>query len=262
MRNGSVGSMAAERRQQHFIQTRFNVYNELTKVVCPTDESYRAWCVRRAELFLAVTLPSVLGQSRKDFEWLVYFDVQRNPAVEQVLDALAPHGHIHPIFYDGRDRHPWDLIARARVGVAARILEDTEVVITTKLDSDDGLHRDYARVIANRARRLPLEVIGEGVALNCSFGALLVDGRFYAFPYEHNPYLALVEVIGKPLRTAMTLQHHKVHERVPVTQLLHRHPLWLQVIHEQNAFNEARRGLLELKDAAALKRMFNISPAP
>lgn len=253
--------MAAERRQQHFLQTRFNLYLALRETVCPTEESYQAWCAERAELFLAVTLPSVLQQTNQDLDWLVYFDVERNAAVDRVLEALEPHPRIHPIFYDGRGRHPTELIGRARLGVAARTDEGTEVVVTTKLDSDDGLHQDYVEVIGARARRLALTDIASGVALNCTFGALMVGGRFFAFPYDHNPYLALVEVVGTPMRTAMTIQHHQVHRRVPVTQVIHGQPLWLQVVHSRNAFNKARVGLLELAESPALGAMFGLTPA-
>lgn len=255
------GAVAARRGQQHFIQSRFNLYLALREKVCPTEESYRAWCARRANLFLDVTLPSMLGQSSQAFEWLVYFDVERNPPVERVLDALALHPNIHPLFFDGRDRGPWDLIGRARLGVAARTVSDTEVVVTTKLDTDDALHRDYVRVIGTHSRRLSLDEIGSGVALNCSYGAQLAAGRFFAFPYEHNPYLALVEAVGTPMRTAMTLQHHKIHERVAVKQLLHPQPLWLQVIHERNAYNRPRRRLLEFADRAAVGAMFGLTPS-
>jgi hypothetical protein len=256
--------------QQHFIQSRFNLHLALQSKVCPTEESYLEWCARRAELFLDITLPSMLAQSSQAFEWLIYFDVERNPPVERVLAALAPHANIHPMFFDCRGRHPWELVGHARIGVAERTSPGTEVVLTTKLDTDDALHRDYVRVLNHRARQLGREEIGDGLAVNCDYGVQLVGGRLLAYLYGANPFLTMVEYVRTPtgdalnfdlLQTAMTILHYKVHESFPVDHFLYRQPLWLQTIHEANAFNEEIAGLLELAEPAAVGELFGITPA-
>ncbi len=255
-------------RQQHFIQSRFNLLLDIRSKACPTEESYQEWCIRRADLFLDITLPSVLNQSSGAFEWLIYFDVDRNPPVERVLAALAPHENIHPMFFDCRGRHPWDLVGHARIGVAERTSPGTEVVLTTKLDTDDALHHDFVRVLNHQARQLSREEIGNGLTINCDYGAQLVQGRFLAYLYGANPFLTLVEYARTPtgdalnfdlLKTAMTIQHYKVHEGLLVKHLLHKQPLWVQTIHEANAFNQAQDGLLELADPEAVAALFSIT---
>jgi hypothetical protein len=242
---------------QTFVQTKFNVRIRLSERV----PDWTAWCDQRAQLFLDVTLPSMLGQTDEGFEWLIYFDPVRTDPVERVLSELRAHPHIHALFYDGRGKTPWHLMGRARMGVAARVTEATRFVITIKLDSDDGLHREYISSIGALASQLTDEEIGNGIALNFTNGALLFDGQFFAFAYPHSPYLALVEPVGEPL-TAMTIQHHKVHTRMPVRQLSHPEPMWLQVIHGSNAFNRPRIGMRSLAEPERVAGMFSLGHVP
>jgi hypothetical protein len=246
-----VSKPLAGLRFRQFVQTRFNVRIDLSHGV----EDWRAWCDHRAEVFLDVTLPSMLGQSSQQFDWLVYFDTERFDSTERVLAALEPHSNVHPLFYDGRGKTSWDLMGRARLGVSVRA-SDAEVVVTTKLDSDDALNRTYVERVAEQVGRLEREEVGSGLALNFTLGALLVEGRFFAFEYPHSPYLALVEPVGEPV-TAMTIQHHRVHTRFPVRQIAVAEPMWLQVVHDRNRFNSARRGLAEYPDPPAIARLFS-----
>ena len=244
-------------RVQMFVQTQFNLRIKRSDGV----DDWDGWCAQRAELFLDVTLPSMLGQTYEGaFDWLVYFDPVRSPPIERVLAELAPHAHIHAVSFDGREKTSWDLRGRARLGVSVRVRPGTEYVVSTKLDSDDGLHRDYLRVMSGCAAKVSSEEIGSGMALNFTDGVLLVEGQYLAFPYEHSPYMALVEPVGEPL-TAMTVVHHRIHRRMPVRQIAHPEPMWLQVVHDRNTCNRMRPGLIPFPHPENLPAMFSLNRA-
>ncbi len=203
----------------HFLVTRFNV-----RSFYHAGEPTEAWLRERLDLFLTYCLPSVAGQSSRRFRWLVFFD-DRTPAwFRELIDAAA--GEVfEPVYVSGYFDHR--TVSR-EVGLRAT----APFTITTRLDNDDAVARDFIGVIQQQFADQDLQFI------NLTSGAQLAEGRYYLRPYTKNPFLSLIERNEGDLRTVMVEHHYRIDEAGPVQNIRTRHPLWLQVVHGGNVLNE------------------------
>lgn len=133
---------------RHFIITRFNLRNsgntrntdKLGNSVL-TDE----WLGHRVDLFMKFCFPSVVNQTCKDFLWLLYFDVTTNELVKQkFIDLEKTHSNLIKIkWVEGYD----DFIKQYCGDVISLCDNDHKYVITTRLDNDDIVHKDFIKKI-------------------------------------------------------------------------------------------------------------------
>lgn len=129
-------------KYKHFIITRFNLRSE--------DEGWRGvitdeWLDHRTGLFFKYCLPSVLNQTKTDFLWMIYFDITTpEPAKQKFIDLENSHGDLIKIFLvNGYN----DFSASYCNDIMNLLEKDTEYVITTRLDNDDIVHRDFIKKI-------------------------------------------------------------------------------------------------------------------
>jgi Putative rhamnosyl transferase len=144
---------------KHFVFTRLGIgiYNE-------------AWHEHRLDLFEAVTLPSMLQQSSKDFAWLVAIDsnmpLRSRARLGQLLQD-APHFHMVSI----------DITRMTNIVVgglasqfdycrdyimACGLIDDTrEVVITSRIDDDDAWNRDVVAIVNTEIKRRMVLIEGQ-----------------------------------------------------------------------------------------------------
>ena len=213
----------------HVLQTRFSLRASWGFDAFPLD-----WLEERLVLFDAYCLPSVAGQTCKDFLWQVYCDAETDASILDELEgrardlpqmqiALTGPGHDTPI------RH----VARA-----AR--EGDEAVVTTRLDSDDAISRGYIGAIQAHADDF-IESEGPTMLLNFPRGFQLdhETGRLFFDWMPRSSFHSLFERPGDELTTVLAGNHSKFHEIHPT---LHDDSIlaWLMVIHGGNVINTLR----------------------
>ena len=165
----------------HVILTRFNVrWDEALDG--PSIGTDPAWLENRFKLFERYCLPSVLGQSRSDFSWLLFFDHQTPEPYAQRARALADlHPNIHPIFCRSL---PNDFVSES---IVKTIPTEPEWLLTTRLDNDDGLHEDFV------ARVQDAQTLERSEVLNCPVGIILHGDRAYRLRHTSNAFISLSE---------------------------------------------------------------------
>lgn len=210
----------ADGQASHFVLTRFNV-RSFYHASEPTDE----WLRERLRLFRRYCLPALTGQSSSQFLWLVF------------LDDLSPHWFRQEIEKDARGRFETVYVTgdftSATVSDAVAARTDTPYILTTRVDNDDAVSRDFVQTIQKCFQRQDFEFI------NLVNGAQYAGGKAYLRPYTKNPFLSLVESVGAATPETVFVEHHyRVDERGPVRNVRTAHPMWLQVIHGGNVLNE------------------------
>ena len=204
----------------HFVLTRFNV-RSFYHASEPTDE----WLRERLRLFRQYCLPALADQSSAQFLWLVFVDDQSPQWFRHEIEKDA-RGRFEPVYVAGA--FTAETVSEA---VAART--DAPYVLTTRVDNDDAVARDFVQTIQSCFQRQDFEFI------NLVNGAQYADGRAYLRPYTKNPFLSLVEAAGTAAPETVFVEHHyRVDERGPVRNIRTAHPMWLQVIHGGNVLNE------------------------
>jgi hypothetical protein len=133
---------------KHFIITRFNLRRDTPEII--RDKSGNsvltdAWLSHRIALFSKYCLPSVANQTCKNFLWLIYFDAKTSDKVKQEnadLEKQYP-ALIQILYADGYN----DFLQRYCRDILSFCSDEVRYVITSRLDNDDIIHRDFVMKI-------------------------------------------------------------------------------------------------------------------
>ncbi|MCI0139987.1 putative rhamnosyl transferase [Arthrobacter bambusae] len=205
----------------HFLLTRFNARQGPAR-------AGDGWLRHRLELFEDLCLPSVRAQSSDSFRWLVFFDSERDQWFQREVDRLS-EGAFEPIWVDGA--LTTDLISDEVQGRSS-----SPWLITTRVDNDDAVAKDFIERIQHEFARQDFEFINFNSGLQ-----LAEDGAVFRWTDLSGPFISLIEkrsVDGAP-RTVHIDGHDKLTNYGNIRGL-DPHPMWLQMIHGKNLANEVR----------------------
>jgi len=215
----------------HLLLTRFNLRHGGAY-----DARYsEAWMTHRMAIFARWCLPSVQAQTVRDFRWLVFFDRVRSQPWGAEIARLAGLAPFEPVFLDD---------AGALVDAIAARAPGEGVLLTSRLDNDDVLHRDHVACVRGAAE--------EGLAAGASL-PLVIDvrtllwwdvagGCLRVIPHrEVSPYASLVEALapGATPRTVFAAPHNRLDRAFGPPRLVDGRVLTL--LHERNVANGLRR---------------------
>lgn len=198
-----------------FVLTRFNIHHDAT-----TAEG-DAWLRARVDLFERFTLPSMRAQTAPPDRWLIYcHSLAGSPAWFRERAATWDIPWLEPVWLPTLDQ------AELTATVFERLPEGAEQVITTRLDNDDAVARDFCQQIRAAAG-------AEREFINFPSGAQYADGKLYRRADPSSPFLSFVEPAGPGLATVYIVGHDRASEAAPVRQVA-THPMWMAVIHGRN----------------------------
>lgn len=227
---------------KHFIITLFNLK------IWKEDKTHRAtrtsdWLAQRFDLFERFCLPSVAGQTNQDFTWLCLFDKDTPAEMRQRIEGYRKRvPQLRPCFFSAEEAaeflsHEEVVNCRfIRRTVRSLLSADDQFVITSNLDNDDALSRDYvARVqqlfLADRRHTLYSFVWGMQY-----FVRLDAIVRMH---YPHNHFLTLVEEAQGDFHTVQYYGHASARKVLPNVDISDK-PYWLENVHGHNVSNELR----------------------
>ncbi len=208
----------------HIILTRFNV---------PTpgrEAEIRArtgWLERRFDIFAQYCLPAVAAQTARDFIWIIYFDTATPKPFRERIERCQQEFPFVALFRDSLP--PETVIADVR----AHMAPDAKRLLTTRLDNDDALARDFVARLQVVARDVP-----PGTALNFPDGVAWRDGWVFSARDESNPFASVVED-ARDFRTIWCKPHTLLAEAFTLRQI-EDGLAWVQVIHGENVTNRVK----------------------
>jgi hypothetical protein len=224
---------------KHFIITRFNVkqndWNNPDTLLLLNEN----WLKERFELFDTFCLPSVQAQTCKNFNWLVYFDIDTPAIYKEVIESYRK---LLPGFFPRFITDMSYLINSIREDITAELNDNTgrlnNVVITTRLDNDDLLHEDFIQIVQSLIRTKGLingiiDIPG-GYCLKVKPKPLVSTSTQFSNPFITyvEPYMSFTKLL-----TVMDKPHYEWDYSVK-TIFIEKKRLWMQMIHEKNAFNK------------------------
>lgn len=236
---------------QHFILTRFSV-----RASWAWQEFPREWLETRLDLFERFCLPTIAAQTDPAFRWLVYCDETTDEACLRRLRgyrADCPQLEV-TITAVGPGKHPIRILD-------SFVDEATEVAITTRVDSDDGLNVDVVRVAHDYLEPFVESRHSEWL-LNFPRGCkydTATQSPYHTY-LDNSPFHTLFERphVRRPIRSVMSGNHSRLHQQYPTHQ---DHSLvgWLQVIYGGNVRNHINP--LDIPaDLSILGKLFAVEP--
>jgi Putative rhamnosyl transferase len=193
---------ARPRGIEHFLLTNFNVRLGWTRDVHGRTTLTPEWMEHRWRLFETFCLPSVRCQTDPRFRWLVRFDPGTPEGHRRRFRELtAGMTNVTPLWR----AEPFG------AAVGALLDPSADVLLTTRLDNDDAIHRTaMARIRAAVGDARP-----EFLNFPEGFALLLTEGpsRMVRYTHHSNPFLSLVE------RVEITARARRACRELPVGPL-------------------------------------------
>jgi hypothetical protein len=213
---------------QHVILTRFNIPTEGAEAI---RRASPGWLEGRFDLFERFCLPSVKAQIEQDFTWVMYFDIATPERFKEKVRAYTQAcPNLRPYYGALAD------FAMPRILQSVRdFASPNDWILTSKLDCDDALARDYTKRVRGAARPGTREV------LNITDGYIYNGGRIFRQLHESNAFASASEGYDD-LKTIFGAWHTQLSLIAPVRQIPG--PGWLQVVHGQNVSNKVRGSLV------------------
>ena len=239
---------------QHFILTRFNLR------LWPHDKNGREngtseWLAHRFSIFERYCLPSLAGQTDGNFCWILLLDNGTPDEYRKRMEeykVMCPQ--MNPVYVaKEQGRHFADVF---RKEVAERTVADR--IITTYLDNDDCLARDFVKDVQERYASLPDHTFlsyADGYQLFSEFGLML------QIHYPRNHFMSVIEPRAG-LRTVYGYGSHYYIDRIPGARIefVNDSRLWCEVVHGRNMGNDAYFivGTQLVKDKNTVERAFSV----
>jgi len=214
---------------KHFIITRFNLRKDGWETTKNNEKLLTdSWLKERFDLFENYCFHSVKNQSNQNFKWFVFFDVNTpDEYVTKIQDYKDSYENFYPFFIDGMENYLPSIIEKINLNC------DQDYLITSRLDNDDSLHKNYVDEVQScfdSQDYLAIDIIDGYTLLTGEKSLLGLKKHLY------NPFISLIEK-KENYKTVWFREHtHWKYEKriLRVKNKL----LWLTVIHSKNKENE------------------------
>lgn len=213
----------------HVILTRFNIASPGREVAIRNSPG---WLDRRFGLFEQFCLPSIAGQTERNFHWLIYFDKDTPAEFRDRIERDRQIYNFTPRYVAMFDK------AMIADDVKALATPGEALIVTTRLDNDDALSNDFVAQVQAAAKDAPAQTV-----LNFTQGIAMRKGRLYTAADHSNPFTSLVERDLASVETIWAKPHHELGQKWKITQVARR-PVWLQVVHGENVINRIKGRLV------------------
>jgi len=141
---------------QHIVWTNFNLNLRNNQ----KEKDKAKWMNERLRIFETYYVPSVQNQTCKDFTWIVFFDEQIQ--ARDIAFSCDPKPIIETVDIDNTK-------AEILKTLKKHVQSDTDLLILSRIDSDNMIKNNYVQMLQDVARKEPL---GEVYAIDfpCGYG--------------------------------------------------------------------------------------------
>ncbi|MDI1255116.1 MAG: glycosyltransferase [Flavobacterium sp.] len=212
----------------HYLITRFNLRYEKWEFTknnesLLTDE----WMDDRMWLFESFCFPSVVAQTNKNFKWLLFFDTTTTEKFKlRIENLIQSYAHIELYYVDGMPSFLPETLS---------ILEKQKqhpYLITTRIDNDDTLHRNFIDEVQQQFDRQDFRLIDIISGYSLKIKPWMLGKKEHLF----NPFVSLIEKHEQP-KTVWSAAHTIWKKETRITRISDKR-LWLSIIHQKNKINE------------------------
>lgn len=217
----------------HYLITRFNVkVDGLGPEPFPASARTPDWEATRLQLFKQYCAATVNGQSNRNFTWLLCCDTSSSPALLDAIRNAIADGITHEILLvlDFAD-----MMQQLQLRCSST---ETDFVITTRLDNDDGISVNFIQTVQTNfteAHNTIINLLG-GVHYQQDKG-IFTHLRYSA----KNSFMSLIENKSAGIKTVLAFKHLTPGADKSIINLPVRFAFWM-TLHDQNAAQRINLG--------------------
>lgn len=215
---------------KHFIITRFNLRTvQWDKTKNNEDVLTKEWQKHRLQMFREFCFPSVVNQANQNFIWLVYFDTHSPDFIMKDIEKMKTEfKNFVPKFLDEMEL----IKTEVKTDMMKYFDQNTTHVITSRLDNDDAIQKNYVLEIQNAFDNQNICVVDPEIGICLQTTPTFLLSRYRT---TYSPFVSLIEKIEN-FRTVLSKSHNQWNEINSVRKITDS-IMWLQVIHGKNLFN-------------------------
>jgi hypothetical protein len=220
------------RNMEHLLITRFNLKGEdwatsKNGTVALSDD----WLTDRFALFEKYCFPSVKGQTVQAFKWIVLFDEDTPLKFKERIEKIAAsYSNFIPLYIQGMSA----LHASIKLYVRENVKD--AFFLTSRVDNDDALSKDYVATVQQKAKPIHHLVIDCRLGLQLCLKKNVVEVR--KLYKSSNPFLSIVE--QKECMEGIYSKPHAHWKKSKYKTVFLMKPLWLQIVHSRNLLNAVK----------------------
>lgn len=229
----------------HFILTRFNL-----KLWWKCDKNGRQirteeWLEERFRLFETYCWPSVMAQTMMKFKWICLFDEDTPLKYKERVEAYHARWKGFLPFFIGRDDTlRFQQFFQKKVAELAD--KNDAGLLTTYLDNDDCIERDYVKTLQQCAKTASYDTV-----FIFKYGIQYYERLNLAVkvPYANNHFLSFYECADAGrVKTVWAFWHFSIFRYHGVNFEVANNcskPMWIELIHEGNIDNDVKMTLCQ-----------------
>lgn len=217
---------------KHFLITRFNIRLKEWSIKNKKDHVLsEVWLEKRFYLFETYCLPSVINQSCQAFNWLLCFDSETPIFYKDRIERLIKSHPNFKVLYLNQQSH---FLENVILQIEESLSEKETHILTTRLDNDDAIHKDFIETIQSHYKPTHKLIIDVKQGYQFIKRNEKSKDAFRTMTVQYNPFISLIE--GRHnIETILSRQH--LHWQEVPTITVSTSPLWLQLVHEDNIAN-------------------------
>lgn len=208
---------------QQFLMTRMNVDWDISKLRSPQERNSFEFLNHRFTIFEKTCYPAVQAQTNPNFIWLILLDGGLPEEFRERLEKYTSSLKVIPVYINSKET----FLTTLKETISEHLLPSTTHLMTTNIDSDDVLSRNFVATTQQQFKGQDFEFI------NFPFGYLyrFQEQKLYLREWLTSSCHTLIEQ-RQNFQTALTYPHHKIissKTRQVITQ-----PVWLMTVHGEN----------------------------
>jgi hypothetical protein len=220
--------MSADLGYTHMVLTRYFVgYSAGVSENDALTEAQLQWLEDRFHIFRDICLPSVANQTDCNFTWLLYFGKNvPSQYISRVQDLIEPYPNFKIVLCENFDDETRQLTVRRELS------PDTRWLLTSRLDNDDGWHRDFVKILHENVHA------GVREFLNFPVGIIYYRNKTFLYRHASNAFISFFEPVEE-FKTVYCETHVNLSRIAPIRQAPV-FPAFIQVVHAGTKSNKPR----------------------